>query len=342
MVGGICRREHLRTAKPLTTRTRRMRFNILGPFEVWSQDRLLDLGGRGQEVLLAVLLLQARRTVTNARLIEALWPDGPPLTAVSQVRDRIRRLRRTLRDHEESTSWLIVTRSGGYAIDPPLDSLDTTMFEQHVARASQALSKQRLQAGADHLASALALWRGMPLQGFDVPALLPEFSRWEETWLSAWEQWAETCLRLAQYTTLVPELARMTASCPLRERLHFLYAVALLQSGRRAEALAACLSLQATLEEEMGVGLHGEMERLYRSLLHGDTSTFPLPYGMVASEETGARRSVVGSRVEVAPLAGVRQAEILAGKIHRLSTESLMQLDQMVDHLLRIERTIDK
>ncbi len=67
-----------------------MEFRVLGPLEVLSEGRLLDLGGAKQRALLAMLLLDANSVVSTSRLIEALWRTIPP-------RPRRRRCRCTSR-----------------------------------------------------------------------------------------------------------------------------------------------------------------------------------------------------------------------------------------------------
>src|SRR5437867_1322281 len=58
-----------------------MDFRILGPLEVVSQGRALDLGGQKRRAVLALLLVEANRAVSSDRLIEALWEGEPPETA---------------------------------------------------------------------------------------------------------------------------------------------------------------------------------------------------------------------------------------------------------------------
>ncbi|SBT43914.1 hypothetical protein [Micromonospora narathiwatensis] len=50
-----------------------LRFRLLRPLEVWDRDGPVDLGGLGQQLLLAVLLLNANQVVTIQRLVDALW-----------------------------------------------------------------------------------------------------------------------------------------------------------------------------------------------------------------------------------------------------------------------------
>ena len=73
-----------------------MEFRILGPLEVLSDGQALDLGGQKHRVLLALLLLEANRVVSRDRLIDALWEEEPPDTAVKALQVYISQLRKQL------------------------------------------------------------------------------------------------------------------------------------------------------------------------------------------------------------------------------------------------------
>ena len=61
-------------------------FRILGPLEVTSDGRRLDIGGTKMRELLAVLLLQVNDFVPASRLADALWRgDPPPSAAVTKL-----------------------------------------------------------------------------------------------------------------------------------------------------------------------------------------------------------------------------------------------------------------
>ena len=85
-----------------------MEFRLLGPLEVCEHGRSLALGGRKQRSLLAVLLLHANEVVATERLIDELWGESPPATAVKSVQVYVSRLRKQLGDGR------LVTRSPGY------------------------------------------------------------------------------------------------------------------------------------------------------------------------------------------------------------------------------------
>jgi DNA-binding SARP family transcriptional activator len=69
-------------------------FRILGPVEVVERDRLLPLGGSRQRALLALLLTRPNEVVSADRLIDELWPAGPPQNAANALQYHVSQLRR--------------------------------------------------------------------------------------------------------------------------------------------------------------------------------------------------------------------------------------------------------
>src|SRR4051812_35538083 len=109
-----------------------MEFRLLGPLEVAEHDRRLALGGVKQRSLLAMLLLQANQVVSADRLIDELWGDEPPPTAVKGLQVQVSRLRKVL---GEGT---IATRPPGYVLHVDPAALDRIRFERLVAEARGA------------------------------------------------------------------------------------------------------------------------------------------------------------------------------------------------------------
>ena len=71
-------------------------YRILGSFEVRVGGRLVGLGGEKQRALLAILLLHRNEVVSADRLIDDLWGESPPETALRTVRAYVSRLRKAL------------------------------------------------------------------------------------------------------------------------------------------------------------------------------------------------------------------------------------------------------
>ena len=87
-----------------------MEFRVLGPLEVSSEGRLLDLGGAKQRALLAMLLLDANNVVSTDRLTDGLWEDDPPETAQKALQVHVSGLRKVLGKER------VVTKEPGYLL----------------------------------------------------------------------------------------------------------------------------------------------------------------------------------------------------------------------------------
>lgn len=73
-----------------------MDFRILGPLEVEGDDGPIQVRGRMEEALLALLVVNAGTAVSVDVIAEELWGDHPPPTATKTVRSHVSRLRRRL------------------------------------------------------------------------------------------------------------------------------------------------------------------------------------------------------------------------------------------------------
>ena len=118
---------------------------LLGPLEVCFGDGPVDLGARKQRAVLAMLALEAGRTVSADRLAEGLWGDRLPPSAAKMVQLYVSRLRRVL----DGGGARIVTRGRGY-------ELQLADGEVDAVRAERLLEESRPR-------DALALWRAEPL-----------------------------------------------------------------------------------------------------------------------------------------------------------------------------------
>jgi DNA-binding SARP family transcriptional activator/tetratricopeptide (TPR) repeat protein len=218
-----------------------MDFRLLGPLEVRSEDGPLPLGGAKQRTLLALLLLNANRVVARDRLIQELWGDDAPESAVTAVQVYVSRLRKLL------PSGRLETRPPGYLLRVEPAELDLDRFE-------------RLRA-AGRLRDALELWRGPA-----VSELPFEHARLEDLRLAVLEERLEHDLQDGRAAELVGELELLVAGEPHREGLRALLMLALYRSGRQTEALAAYRTARAALAE-LGIEPSERLRALERGIL---------------------------------------------------------------------------
>src|SRR5918995_986702 len=205
-----------------------LEFRVLGPLEVWDDERALQLGGPKQRALLALLLLDAGRVVSTDRLIDVLWGEQPPPTAATSLQNLVSQLRKLL------GADVLVTKPPGYRLEIQAEQLDLERFRRLVEGARQAPPAER----SSKLREAIALWHGAPLADLVYEDFAQnEVARLEELRLVALEQLFEADLEVGRDAELVSELEALVAEHPLREGFRRHLMLALYRSGRQAEAL---------------------------------------------------------------------------------------------------------
>src|SRR4029077_5831911 len=81
----------------LRGRGMKVQFRILGPIEALVGGRSAVLGAPKQRALLALLLVNRRRVVTAEQLIDGLWGEGPPASALQSLQVYVHGLPRAAR-----------------------------------------------------------------------------------------------------------------------------------------------------------------------------------------------------------------------------------------------------
>src|SRR5215211_1345229 len=227
------------------------RFRLLGPLEFFDGQRWSSISAPKQRALLAVLLINANRTVPTDQLLAELWGEQPPASAAGLLAGYVWRLRRCLGDRDGRT---LVTRAPGYQLMVPRGATDVHEYEDLIAVGRRSLAAGDLAGAVARLTAALDLWRGGPFADVAlVPSVLAESARLEEARLAVVEARIETEIGLGRHESLLPELKLMISQFPLRERLHAHLMVALYRTGQQAEALGAYRDLRQLLVDELGI-----------------------------------------------------------------------------------------
>lgn len=245
-----------------------MKFNLLGQFEIVTADGRSFLLSRSKiSQLLGLLLLRNRETVGVDTLIEELWGENVPRSALTTVQTYVYHARKMFADMPGG-EHVLITRPSGYAVQVPDDAIDVTRFEQLVRQARRRLEAGRLEATAEALGEASRLWRGPILAGMMIgPVLNAHLAYLLELRFAATELEIEAGQRLGRHQELIPQLRKLVTENPLNENLHAWLIEALHRCGRRAEALAAYRELWRILDEELGVEPAPELQSLQRRLV---------------------------------------------------------------------------
>lgn len=248
---------------------------MLGPLEVRDGGERVALGGRKQRALLAILLLHANEVVSSDRLIDLLWGESPPGTALTALHGHVSQLRKLLEPGRGPGIHpsVLVTVEPGYVLRVAPEQLD---LEQHVALVASARTAFADGRPADARASfrrALDLWRGAPLADLDgEPFAQIELPHLAELRVAAAEELFEAELALGRSHDLVAELESHIARHPLRERPRGQLMLALYRAGRQAEALRAYQDARRTLVDEVGIEPGSNLRELERAILAQDPS----------------------------------------------------------------------
>jgi DNA-binding SARP family transcriptional activator len=233
-------------------------FRILGPLEVTADGAPVAIAGRNQRSLLTLLLLRANATVSSERLVNEIWGEQPPKTAMTSLQNAVSQLRKLLGPDA------LLTRPPGYLLAVAADQLDFGRFERLLREGRTADGPERARL----LGEALALWRGPALADSELETFaLGEAQRLEELRLVATEEWIDVQLELDRHREAVGDVEALARANPLRERLRGQLMLALYRSGRQADALKAYHDGRRLLVDELGIEPGRALQQLYAQIL---------------------------------------------------------------------------
>ena len=285
---------------------------ILGPLILRVGGSVVDAAAPKLRALAIDLVVHADEVVSTDRLINDLWGDHPPTTALGTLRTYIARLRALL---DEDGATAVATVPPGYCLRLDAGSIDAQRFALLRDDARSLIPIDPPEA-ARRLRAALELWRGPAL--VDVAYedwAQPAIARLEELRWSAREELAEIELAQGHHAEIVAELEAHVAAEPFRERLRGQLMIALYRCGRQAAALRVYQQFRRLMAEELGVDPSAELRHLEQSILlqRRDLEWRPGVGGRPAGG-TGTKRpstSFVGRAAEMAHV----QELLLANRI---------------------------
>src|SRR5215218_1154089 len=272
-------------------------YRLLGPLEVLHRGEAVPTGGQRKRALLARLLLEANRTVSVDALVDALWGEHVPSTAVKMVHIYVSQLRKVL------PGEALQTRPPGYRLEVAPEAVDLLRFERLRKEGREALTEGDAATAAERLTAACTLWRGPALGEFTEPFAAAAAAHLDELRLVAVEDRVDAELALGRHHDVAGELQALVSSHPLRERPRRQLMLALYRQGRHAEALTAFHELQAALRDELGIDPSAALAELQYRILNQDPALdHAEPAPVPASPATPARDGFVGRAAELARL----------------------------------------
>ncbi|HET6989143.1 MAG TPA: BTAD domain-containing putative transcriptional regulator, partial [Kribbella sp.] len=193
-----------------------LRINLLGEFMATYDGAVLELGGRRQRAVLAVLVLARGEVVPAERLADAVWGEHAPGNTAGALQSYVSHLRRSLQPGSpaRARSAVVVREGPGYAVRLPSDAVDAWRFENLLKKATTSSPAEAAAA----LHEALALWHGPALVEYaDEPWAGAEIARLTELRSVGRERLLAARLDLGEAALVAAELEGMVAEEPLRE-----------------------------------------------------------------------------------------------------------------------------
>ncbi|MFJ9566309.1 AfsR/SARP family transcriptional regulator [Streptomyces fuscichromogenes] len=304
-----------------------MHFAVLGPVRAWRADAELRLGPPQQQAFAALLLASTDRPVTAAEVVDMLWGQDPPLSAVNVVRRYVGALRRVLEPGlpRMATGRWLLREGGGYRLDVDSTTHDLLRFRE---LRTQARAADRADDPADALelyARALALWRGHAAAG--IPAQVrshPVFAGLDAERLATVKEAADVALRCGRAEPVLAQLQGLADAHPLDEPLHGRLIRALALTGQQAQALETYQRIRVLLAEELGVEPSSELLAAHREVLSVRSApAASMPLAATAETASPARDDLL------VPLP--RPAQLPAAYEHFAGREA--EIDHMLRHL---------
>ncbi len=249
-----------------------IRFRLLGQLQVRDEDRILTPQAHKLRVLLAALLVHHHRVLSIGSLIDELWPQGPPRTALQALRVYISQLRKVLQSSSSSGHIALVGEPPGYYLAIDDGMLDIVEFDQHRELARTAHERHDVETALHHYRAAAKLWRSTPLAGLREGMLMRSAaSRLEESWMAVEEGRISLEVRVHRSRgEAIAELRELVARFPFNERLHALLMIALFLSGRSGEALQVYRSTRQCLIDELGIEPGDDLRLIHQIVLDSD------------------------------------------------------------------------
>jgi len=300
-------------------------FRVLGPLEVWDSERPLELRASKQRALLAILVFRRGEVLSVDVLVDALWGEEPPRTAIPALRNYVSQLRSLLGPD------LLLSRGGGYVLEVAEEQVDLGRFQRLTGEGRAASGEER----AAKLREALELWRGPPLADLAFePFAPPVIGSLEELRTAALEDLMDAELALGAGAELVRELELLIAKDPLRERLRGQLMLALYRGGRQVEALDAYQEARRTLVEELGIEPSAALRELEQAILRQDPGLFqdaaPDGAALRESRERQTTATVLFSEITSMSAGGVGGGD--PDELHRVSLRASHELRAAVEY----------
>lgn len=233
-----------------------IRFQILGPLRVWRDGVELSVGPPQQGYLLALLLARAGRPTSTSELVDLVWGEGAPASAVNVLHKYVGALRRLLEPDlpARGTGSYLLRRGSGYLFSVGPGRLDLADFREAVVAAESARSTRHLESALDHYVAALGQWTAPAGDGLvPGPEATAIFAGVNNELFDTCTAAAELAVSLGEPERVLAPLRLAAGMAPLHEPVQASLITVLGAAGRPADALVGFRTVRDRLADELGL-----------------------------------------------------------------------------------------
>ncbi|MFD9286444.1 ATP-binding protein [Streptomyces mirabilis] len=249
---------------------RPLRLQILGSLRVWRGDVEVPPGPPQQMFFLALLLAREGRPTSAGELIDLMWGDEAPASALNVIHKYVGSLRRLLEPNlspRDAGSYLL-RRGNGYLCAAGPDVLDLAAFRQLTAHAEAALGDARKSEALAFYTDALSLWKGSAGAGMrHGPAADSIFAALDNEYIDVCLEAADLAVSLGLPERVLSAVRVAATMAPLHEPLQAMFVTVLGAAGRQAEALSVFDALRKRLAEELGINPGPALQSAFQNVL---------------------------------------------------------------------------
>lgn len=256
-----------------------MKFYILGPLKVASSGGIVAVKGKRLGAVLGILLLHPSAIVPMERIIEGVWSEAPPRSAVENIRTYVWQLRSLV--HGTDGVERLESHPAGYRLRAEPEELDLLRFGTLAAGGSRALRRGNVSAASVLLEQALSLWRGDVLSELDLgPVIRAKADALHEERRQIELDWIGARLALGEHADMVSVLRKLIGERPLDEDLWCHLVTTLHVTGRSGEALSAYARAREILITELGIEPCAKLQKVHAAVLAGREMPHFSPLGV--------------------------------------------------------------
>jgi DNA-binding SARP family transcriptional activator/DNA-binding XRE family transcriptional regulator len=254
------------------------RIEMLGPLTAWREGAQLTLGSPRQRAVLGLLALHWGTSLHRDVIVDTLWGQAPPPSAVTEVQGYVSRLRKLFGWERGNgrARHCIATVGTSYQLTAEASQLDAATFEQLVSRARHAHAGEDPARAFALYERALSLWRGEILANVDLlrqhPAVTALAARRSEAVL----QYAAAAELAGAHGRVLPHLRDLCAREPFNEHAHAHLMIILAATGQQAAALRVFADMRHRLDDELGIGPSAVLAEAHIRVLRQQTDAFPV------------------------------------------------------------------